>query len=313
MHEYGFKQYLKAIVRNKTSLYVGRKHFSGKECLIFDTVEMELRSLCNGTCPFCAAAVQYKSRPDRSMAEKTFYKIIDELGELEYGNRICFFINTEPLLDKRLTKFIKYSRGKCSKAKLHVMTNGKLLDNKLGKTLMGNGVDLLEINHYSDDNMLRANIKKIMEEIAPQYPKNVRLNMRKLTIQLSNRGGSNPVGRELREPLKAFCQRPFQKLMISVDGTVGLCENDFYFSHKMGNVNEEGLLDIWNSEKFNKIRQSLLKGDRSISPVCLKCDYSGYKRISNPYERYHGPYYSKNRSLFEHFLEKANQALNKYL
>jgi len=67
-------------------------------------------------------------------------------------------------------------------------------------------VDLLEINHYSDGVELAKNVERFMEEIAPTYPGKVRLNRRKLSITMNNRGGSSPNGNKLVKPLKAFCR-----------------------------------------------------------------------------------------------------------
>ena len=302
---------LKQWIKGKISLYVARKYFKEKNTRLFDVIELELRSLCNGTCPFCAAAVQYNNRPDISMADDMFRKIIDELGQLNYGGRISFYVNTESLLDPRLTVFVRYARGKCPGAYLHVMTNGKLLQNDLGKELLDSGLDLFEINHYSDNQILPLNIKKFMDEIAPSYPSKVKLHMRKLTIQLYNRAGSSPNGKVIKKPFRAFCQRPFQKLIISVEGKAGLCEHDFYFEEVMGNINKENLKDIWYSEKFRRVRKVLVEGNRSIIPLCSKCDFSGFRRISNPFKNYGGPKYSQNRTIGEWILEKIDYVITR--
>lgn len=153
-------------------------------------------------------------------------------------------INTELLLDDRLPDFIKYSRAKCPRATLHVMTNGIKLTNDNGKILFENGLDLLEINNYSDDGVVRKNVKSFLDEVTPSYPGKVLLNMRPLTVVLNNRAGSAPNGRTLKRSLREFCQRPWDKMMISVDGIVGLCEHDFYFSQKMGSVLHNSLDEI---------------------------------------------------------------------
>ena len=91
----------------------------------------------------------------------------NDLSEADYSGRICFYINTEPLLDSRLADFVEYSRRSCPKATLHVMTNGIKLTNELGKRLLKNGLDLLEINNYSHDGLVRGNVKNFMSDVAP--------------------------------------------------------------------------------------------------------------------------------------------------
>lgn len=294
------------IIRPKISLYVAKKFYKSDKIERFSVVEIELRSLCNGTCPFCAAAVQYKSRPDKFMTDDMFRKIINDLSEADYSGRICFYINTEPLLDSRLADFVEYSRRSCPKATLHVMTNGIKLTNELGKRLLKNGLDLLEINNYSHDGLVRGNVKNFMSDVAPLYPGKVRLNMRPLNVILNNRAGSAPNGRVLKKPLKAFCQRPWDKMMISVDGIVGLCEHDFYFSERMGKVSENRLEDIWNSTEFKKVREHLSSGDRTVNSLCSSCDFHGYRRIANPKESYAGVR-SSGKSVLEKILILLNR------
>ena len=175
---------VKDFVRRKVSLHVGKKHFSNTKPEIFRTIEFELRRRCNGVCPFCAASVQNEKRTDISLNEEIFYKVIKELGDINYEGRINFFINTEPLLDKRLPEFVSYAREMCPRAYLLVITNGKSLSNQKGELLISNGLDLLELNHYSDDVGLSKNVDLFMKEVAPRYPNKVRLNRRQLTVQL---------------------------------------------------------------------------------------------------------------------------------
>src|SRR5262245_41936794 len=102
---------IRQTVQNRTSLYIGKRFFSHADAPLFDSVELELRSVCNSTCSFCAAAVQFKSRPDQSMTDGTFNKILGDLSAMDYSGRICFYINTEPFVDKRLPEFISRARS----------------------------------------------------------------------------------------------------------------------------------------------------------------------------------------------------------
>jgi len=303
---YKYRLRLKRWIQGKISLYVARRYFDPGKPGFFNTIELELRSICNGTCPFCAAAVQYNKRPDKSMPDALFRKIIKELGDLDYGGRIGFYVNTEPLMDDRLVEFIGHARKTCPKAVLHVMTNGKLLDNAIGEAIMDAGTDILEINHYSDTPVTAPNIDKFMREIAPHYPGKVVLNMRRLTARLNNRAGSSPNAGRLDKPLKAFCQRPFQKIIISAGGKAGLCEHDFYFDEVMGDVNISSLKDIWNSDNYHRIRKALMSGMRKISPLCAGCDYGGVGSVSDPHRKYREKKKDDLRFL-DRILEKINK------
>ena len=56
-------------------------------------IHVETRSMCNGSCSFCAAAVQFKTRPDILMSDQRIEKIINELSEYNYSNRLSFYSN----------------------------------------------------------------------------------------------------------------------------------------------------------------------------------------------------------------------------
>lgn len=70
--------------------------------------------------------------------------------------------------------------------------------------------------------------------------------------------------------LKNPCPRPFHSLFISVEGYVVPCAviSDPRTIH-LGNIFEEGLKDIWKSEKFQRFRLSLLEGN--LHQACQNC------------------------------------------
>ena len=89
-------------------------------------------------------------------------------------------------------------------------------------------------------------------------------------------------------------------MTISPKGEVSVCSEDFYYTILMGNIEQQSLSEIWKSEKFNSIREKLIRGERSCTPACSKCDYRGFT-----YEM-----------LAEHGLNKTSRikkAIKKYL
>ena len=77
--------------------------------------------------------------------------------------------------------------------------------------------------------------------------------------------------------------------------------------------NKESIIKIWHSEVFNKIRGSLMKGNRTISPLCSKCVYNGYKIKFNPNAEYKSTFSSDNICVFERLLEKVDYGIDKFL
>jgi len=61
-------------------------------------------------------------------------------------------------------------------------------------------------------------------------------------------------------------------LIILADGTVPLCSEDFlHGKYNFGNVKDSSPLEIFNCEKFNKIRQIHLNGKKNTLELCKEC------------------------------------------
>ncbi len=75
-------------------------------------IHIETRSKCNGICNFCPASSVVDNRKDIHMSTELIEKIINELGGLDYLNRISFYNNNEPFLDERIFQIIKLARDK---------------------------------------------------------------------------------------------------------------------------------------------------------------------------------------------------------
>ena len=95
---------------------------------IFTQIQVETFSKCNGGCSFCPVNRFVDPRSSELMKEELFYKIINELSEIDYSGIFYFHMNNEPLLDKRIYKFVKDTRKTLPKATLSLWTNGTPLN-----------------------------------------------------------------------------------------------------------------------------------------------------------------------------------------
>lgn len=254
-----------------------RKAFS-KQVPIFRSLELETRTRCNSSCSFCAASILTDQRPDVYMPEALYDKIIAELVALDYDGAIKFFVNNEPLLDKRTPEFIRRAKANLPKVKTEVHTNGLKLNPKSGRELLEAGLDLLYINNYSQDGEMHKGVKAFLDEVAPEFPNTeIVFHLRLLDEQLLNRGGTAPNGRVLSEPLPLPCILPFDEMVVTADGRVTICCQDHYFESAVGNLNNSSLHDVWYGAGFSKLRSDLLRSDRSGNKFCSSCDFRGYK------------------------------------
>ena len=85
-------------------------------------------------------------------------------------------------------------------------------------------------------------------------------------------GQSFKFERDIDENLNEPCISPFSTLEVLYDGTVPLCGCDYKPTVNLGNVQNKSLKEIWNSEKFKKIRGHHASGNRNQISICVGCE-----------------------------------------
>ena len=67
------------------------------------------------------------------------------------------------------------------------------------------------------------------------------------------------------------CRRLWASLSVLWDGKVSLCCIDYEGSMILGDVNKQSIIDIWNSKRFNEIRQNHLHLQFNKIALCKNC------------------------------------------
>jgi MoaA/NifB/PqqE/SkfB family radical SAM enzyme len=70
---------------------------------------------------------------------------------------------------------------------------------------------------------------------------------------------------------KVPCREIYDQMIIGYDGSVRLCCLDGFGETNLGNVFDEGILNVWNGEKFSKIRKMHENDDLGSFPFCEGC------------------------------------------
>jgi radical SAM protein with 4Fe4S-binding SPASM domain len=76
----------------------------------------------------------------------------------------------------------------------------------------------------------------------------------------------------LKEPLKNSCAKPFRMLNINWKGEALLCCNDYNGETSVGNIKDNTVIELWNSQKLQVYRLRLQNKNRNMK-FCDKCDY----------------------------------------
>lgn len=125
-------------------------------------VHIETRTKCSGGCSFCLASYKTDPREDGLMSENIVHEILNQLSELNYSNRLSFYNNNEPFLDKRIYSFIEIARKKLPNSFLELKTNAKGLKIENILEIFSKGLDYLYINDYVDlESFRKKNIVKM--------------------------------------------------------------------------------------------------------------------------------------------------------
>lgn len=266
-----------------------KEQFSNAELPIPRIIHLETRSRCNSLCSFCLANARDDPRKDQLMPDTLIEKIFKDLASLNYTNRLSLYNNNEPTLDKRLPSIIESARTYLPGAYLEIKTNGKGLNCAKVLQLFNSGLDTLYINDYTEDGSQSANIETIRRGLSGNrrflghfdganhlFSNRLIIFNRQVNQVLGSRGGTAPNKTPPNNPLQRQCFRPFEMMTISPSGDVGVCSEDLLISSKMGNLQEETIATIWNSEKYKHYRSELILGRRNNLVPCSKCDYAGY-------------------------------------
>jgi radical SAM protein with 4Fe4S-binding SPASM domain len=72
---------------------------------------------------------------------------------------------------------------------------------------------------------------------------------------------------------KVACPLVMYMLTINRNGDISICNDDQYHWHKIGNAENESLIDIWHGERLREFRLMHLEGRRHENDACRSCDY----------------------------------------
>lgn len=246
----------------------------------FYTIEIETFNRCNNDCPFCPVNRNNDTRKPKLMDENLLYAIVDQLRAMDYRGVISLFSNNEPLLDKRLVKFVEYTRKNLPDAQNYLYTNGLLMTPEIFVDLIKN-LDRLIIDNYDDDFKIIPPLEKVFATVPPEIyensPCNIELALRMKNQKLNTRAGSAP--NRINEPNKfrpqSMCILPFSQMIVRPDGTVAKCCNDPLTAMTLGDLNRQTLREVWRGKAYQDFRREMYFNGRQNIHGCEFCDIFG--------------------------------------
>ena len=232
---------------------------------LFNSVAIETVNLCTRRCWHCKFGQKRANGKVTWLSDELIEKVAANLKALSFQGRIAPYGINEPLMDGRLPDIIRLFRSNCPEALITLVSNGDLLTPKIFRDLFAAGLDGLGLSIYDDQSFNK--LKSFWK-----IPKVRLMDLRHACWE--NRGGQIKTAKFCYQMDKT-CLRPFHALVIKSNGDVVLCCADMYGNVVMGNVAENLLEEIWNSEKFGKYRSRLATNTRKGLFPCETCSHGG--------------------------------------
>lgn len=281
-------------------------------------LDIEPTNACNLKCPMCPRTVimndeaKNKSFNVGMMKLEDFKKIIDEAVEIGvYSIKLNWL--GEPLVHPNIVEMVKYAKEKGIEDVMF-NTNAAILTEEMSRKLIEAGLDKI---FFSFDSPAKEKYESI--RIGANFDDTLN-NIKTLMKLRKDMGRTSPLTRvsmvlmednkdeyekfvdlfkdivdvvayvEYREPMPIekteynsdfACSQLWQRMFIAWDGDVIPCCVDSEKDMIMGNVHNDSIKNIWNSDKYRELREDHKLGKYHNHWRCRKCDLPNKKSDGN--------------------------------
>ncbi|TMO44832.1 molybdopterin biosynthesis protein MoeA [Pseudoalteromonas sp. S4389] len=267
---------------------------------------MDLYTDCNLKCPMCIVhgkpdAPELKGMLKKSMTLANAKKILDEA--MPAAPAVGPTLWSEPLMSKDILIHLKSM--KMRNMNISMNTNGLLMSKKMSQALIEIGVDsitvsvdattpevLEQVRGIKNLDKIKNNLFNLLELRGDTPLPRIGVSLTKQDSNLHQVDefvdywvnivdfvrigeifdeGTFPnvdVDHSQRKP----CPEIYSTMPIHTDGDVSLCCLDGFKDQIVGNVLEEGVSGVWNSDKLNEIRYYHETGQWDKVPFCKSCE-----------------------------------------
>ena len=268
-------------------------------------LQIEPTSICNYRCVFCYQVDSEFTKRNNGMMGKMslelFKSVIDEAeGRCE---AVSLASRGEPLICPDIEEMLAYAANKFLALKLN--TNAWFLDDSKCHAILQAGVNTVVFSadsasepSYSKfrvggqlDKVLK-NVKRFYEIRELHYPDSrviTRVSGVKVPgtddiEQMEKFWGEwadqvsfvdyNPWENTYERPINEIevpCSDLWRRMFVWWDGSVNPCDSDYKSTLSVGNGANQGLGDIWSSQKYEGLRNAHLNGERKQNEPCNRC------------------------------------------
>lgn len=235
-------------------------------------IHIEIGTDCNYRCEFCPQSTY--QRPTQYMTREAFHHIVEELTKIQFHGRVVLNVSNEPFLHPLILEFCTTLSEEVPGAKTHMFSNGSLITEEHIKLLSSlRHPPSIDLNDYTKEHKIAARIAGIVSFMSTAKNMRISIRLRAADEVLTNRAGNQRGGGAVVEEFREIvCTWPFVGMFIRPDLKVFLCCADYRHEVILGDLAEEGIMDIWAGGEYLKLRQSMLQTQREDIGLCRRCD-----------------------------------------
>ena len=266
-----------------------------------EVYQIEISSVCNLKCPSCLRNI-----PGYEVARKSFIDVglVETIAKRDLSNSyfVELQLSGEPLLHPELEKIIKILK---SKVKVGLSTNGTLIRGKLDalkhldyltvsvdsmnkekyervrkgssfeeftdnlillKELKNVKIDYQVVDYLKEDNVDKTSAKSEMENLSSFLKRN---NLTGVVRSVPDCFMTYHTP-SIHSTCKELCLNPWLSISVQTNGNCVPCCFDFTGECVYGNLNDNSLEELWQSDVLEDMRQSHKSGEL-IFKMCHKC------------------------------------------
>lgn len=280
-------------------------------------VSIEPSNICNSRCAMCPYPKMI--RPKAIMPMELFKKIVDDCHKEGIINFNLNFYN-EPFLDQLIFDRIKYLKSKGLKVGLY--SNGSVMNEPMYDKIFESGIDRIS---FSIDGVAKETYEKIRNGLnfeetiknvlglikkkkekgrlfpkirvvfvqqeankneLEEYKKFWKDKADSIIISTDDNRNSNSIFFKYFGARKPFpCKKIWTEIIAMSSGQVALCCIDADGNIILGDFNKQTLREIWESDKFKKIRELHLNYEADKIYLCKNCLHSMRMNLKSWWEK----------------------------
>lgn len=226
--------------------------------VMFKQIDIEICSMCDLKCTYCPNSVI--QREDVLLDEILFYKIISELQTVRFYGTVVLNMFNEPFLHPKIIEYVVYIKKMLPYCQIDLYSNGNHLTKEIYDKIEPFINVIIVTKHSGSKNTdLCSTFKKVLIGDLLSLPKG----------SLHNRCG---VMTNIKTKARA-CFAKMDKCIINHKGDMLLCCDDFLGESCIGNVRNNTIFELWNSQQSVDFRNGVKTGVFTHE-ICKKCNYT---------------------------------------